>query len=86
MNTKDTSSTMPLSCIFFSLLFLYLFIYILFYLYEYFDYVYAYMCTACIAGAYSGQKMLDPMELEGRMVRSYHVGAGNRTQVLCKCS
>ena len=31
---------------------------------EYFDYVYAYMCTACIAGAYSGQKMLDPMELE----------------------
>ena len=40
------------------------------------------LCNAC-----RGQKeVLDPLELELWMVVSCHVGAGNRTQVLCKSS
>lgn len=41
--------------------------------------------TTCTSGACRGQKRAsDPLELKLRMVVSHQVGAGNRTQVLCK--
>ena len=48
------------------------------------------MCVyvyTCVLGAHEGQKRAsDPIELALQMVVSVHVGAWNRTQVLCKIS
>lgn len=47
--------------------------------------VYMYVCTMSVSDAHGGQKKeLDTLKLELWRVVSYHVGAENRTQVLCK--
>jgi hypothetical protein len=45
------------------------------------------LCAKCVTGACGGQKRtLDLLDLELLMTVSCHVGARNRTQVLCKSS
>jgi len=41
-------------------------------------FLYVYMCTTCVPGAFHGHKRAsEPLELELRVVVSHHVGAEN---------
>ena len=43
------------------------------------------MCVINVPGTFGDQKKItDPLNLEVWMVMSYHVDAGDQTQVLCK--
>ena len=45
------------------------------------------MCTVCVPGSQRDEMtVLDPLELELQTVACCHVGAMNRTHVLCKNS
>lgn len=45
------------------------------------------MCTMCMPRDHRGQKKVSyPLELELQVFLSNHVGAGNKTWVLCKSS
>lgn len=50
-------------------------------------YLHVPMCITCMTGTHGGLKRAsEPLKLELWVVEGSHVGAGNRTWVLCKSS